>query len=164
MTINKQALRQKSESASAGEWVKESGAGWHAVCSSDDQATSGFIVAHFEGPDSNANREFVQAANPATVLALLDELEAAEKLIAEFDQRIRTQNRHACELFDEAKAQRQRTAELEASHSKLRESMAAIHNTIHLDGVRTSLTAMMGAAKRAHDESSAAAGISIKGE
>lgn len=38
----------------------------------------------------------------------------AEKRIAEFDQRIRTQNRHACELFDEAKAQRQRVAELEA--------------------------------------------------
>ncbi|HCX5186903.1 TPA: ead/Ea22-like family protein [Escherichia coli] len=87
MTINKQALRQKSESASAGEWVKESGAGWHAVCSSDDQANSGFIVAHFVGPDSNANREFVQAANPATVLALLDELEAAEKRIAELEAR-----------------------------------------------------------------------------
>lgn len=134
MTIDKHALRQKSESASAGEWVKESGAGWHAVCSSDDQANSGFIVAHFEGPDSNANREFVQAANPATVLALLDELQAAEK----------------------------RVAEVEASHAKLRESMAAIHNTIRLDGVRTSLAAIMGAAKRAHDESAAAAGI--KGE
>ncbi len=52
--------------------------------------------------------------------------------------------------------------ELEASHAKLRESMAAIHNTIRLDGVRTSLSAIMGAAKRAHDESAAAAGI--KGE
>jgi len=98
------------------------------------------------------------------VLALLDELEAAEKLIAEFDQRIRTQNRHACELFDEAKAQRQRTAELEASHAKLRESMAAIHNTIRLDGAQTSLAVILGAAKRAHDESAAAAGVSIKWE
>lgn len=95
---------------------------------------------------------------------LFENLTAAEKRIAEFDQRIRKQNRHACELFDEAKAQRQRVAELEASHSKLRESMAAIHNTIRLDGVRTSLAAIMGTAKRAHDESSAAAGISIKGE
>lgn len=83
MTIDKQTLRQKSESASAGEWVKESWAGWHAVCSSDDQANSGFIVAHFEGPDSNANREFVQAANPPTVLALLDELEAKDRRIEE---------------------------------------------------------------------------------
>lgn len=47
------------------------------------------------------------------------ELEAAEKRIAEFDQRIRTQNRHACELFDEAKAQRQRVAELEARNLTL---------------------------------------------
>ncbi len=93
---------------------------------------------------------------------LLDELDAAEKRIAEFDQRIRTQNRHACELFDEAKAQRQRVAELEASHSKLRESMAAIHNTIRLDGAQTSLAVILNAAKRAHEESAAAAGI--KGE
>ncbi|CZW77201.1 Uncharacterised protein [Enterobacter hormaechei] len=47
------------------------------------------------------------------------ELEAAEKRIAEFDQRIRRQNRHACEMFDEAMAQRQRVAELEAREVKL---------------------------------------------
>ncbi|WP_425278323.1 hypothetical protein [Enterobacter hormaechei] len=82
----------------------------------------------------------------------------AEKRIAEFDQRIRTQNRHACELFDEAKVQRQRVAELEASHSKLRESMATIHNTIRLDGAQTSLAVILNAAKRAHDESATAAG------
>lgn len=73
---NKQELRSKARSASAGEWIKESGEGWEAICSSDDQANAGFIVAHFEGPDAKANREFIQAANPATVLALLDELEA----------------------------------------------------------------------------------------
>ncbi len=61
----------------------------------------------------------------------------AEKRIAELESERDKQGRHACELFDEAKAQRQRVAELEASHSKLRESMAAIHNTIRLDGVRT---------------------------
>lgn len=77
--INKQALRGFARSASRGEWVKESGEGWDAVCSSNDQANSGFVIAHFEGPDSKANREFVQAANPDAVLALLDELEAAEK-------------------------------------------------------------------------------------
>ncbi len=45
----------------------------------------------------------------------------AERRIAEFDQRIRTQNRHACELFDEAKAQRQRVAELEAREVKVKQ-------------------------------------------
>ncbi|MCY9801255.1 ead/Ea22-like family protein [Citrobacter braakii] len=83
--LNKQALRSKARSASAGEWIKESGDGWEAICSSDDQANGNFIIAHFEGPDAKANREFSQAANPDTVLELLDELEAAEKRIAELE-------------------------------------------------------------------------------
>lgn len=79
--LNKQALRSKARSASAGEWIKESGDGWEAICSSDDRANGNFIIAHFEGPDAKANREFSQAANPDTVLALLDELEAANELV-----------------------------------------------------------------------------------
>jgi hypothetical protein len=79
--LNKQALRSKSRSASAGEWIKESGDGWEAICSAEDQANGNFIIAHFEGPDARANREFSQAANPATVLALLDDLEAKDKSI-----------------------------------------------------------------------------------
>lgn len=85
--LNKQALRSKSRAASAGEWIKESGDGWEAICSSDDQANGNFIIAHFEGPDAKENREFVQVANPATVLAILDELESAEKRIAELEAR-----------------------------------------------------------------------------
>ncbi|MET6595922.1 ead/Ea22-like family protein [Citrobacter portucalensis] len=85
--LNKQALRSKARSASAGEWIKESGDGWEAISSSDDQANGNFIIAHFEGPDAKVNREFVQVANPATVLALLDDLEAAEKRIEELDER-----------------------------------------------------------------------------
>ncbi|HAC7850930.1 TPA_asm: ead/Ea22-like family protein [Salmonella enterica] len=86
--LNKQALRSKARSASAGEWIKESGDGWEAICSADDQANGNFIIAHFEGLDAQANREFVQAANPATFLALLDELEAAERRIAELNKRL----------------------------------------------------------------------------
>lgn len=67
-------------------------------------------------------------------------------------------------LLDELEAAEKRVAELEASHVKLRESMAAIHNTIRLDGVGTSLSAIMGAAKRAHEESASVAGIRINGE
>lgn len=80
--IDKQALRINAQLASSGKWIKESGDGWEAICSSDDQANSGFIIAHFEGPDAKENREFIQAANPTTVLALLDELEAKDAQIA----------------------------------------------------------------------------------
>ncbi|MDV1811143.1 ead/Ea22-like family protein [Enterobacter hormaechei] len=85
--IDKRTLRTKARSASAGEWIKESGDGWEAISSSDDQANGNFIIAHFEGQDAKANREFMQAANPDVVLALLDELEAAEKRIAELEAR-----------------------------------------------------------------------------
>ena len=72
-----QSLKAAAEKASGGDWVKESGDGWDATCSNDDQANSGFIIAHFEGPDAAENREFVQAANPANVIALVEALEKA---------------------------------------------------------------------------------------
>ena len=134
--LNKQALRSKARSASSGEWIKESGDGWEAICSSDNQANGNFIIAHFEGPDAKANREFAQAANPDTVLALLDELESAEK----------------------------RIAELSASQSKLREGMAAIYNAICENGASTSLSAILTFVKRSREESATAAGIGVKGE
>ncbi|EHM1372834.1 ead/Ea22-like family protein [Salmonella enterica] len=84
--LNKQALRINARLASAGEWIKESGDGWEAICSSDDQANAGFIIAHLEGPDAKENREFIQAANPATVLALLDELDKKQQYIKLRDQ------------------------------------------------------------------------------
>lgn len=74
-----QSLQAAAEKASGGDWVKESGDGWDATCSNDDQANSGFIIAHFVGPDSEANREFVQLANPANILALVEALEKAQR-------------------------------------------------------------------------------------
>ncbi|MBE0126756.1 ead/Ea22-like family protein [Citrobacter amalonaticus] len=117
--INKQALRSKARSASAGEWIKESGDGWEAICSTNDQANGNFIIAHFEGPDARANREFAQAANPDTVLALLDELEAAEHTAA-------VDHEAACSLVEEneelkrkLEAAEKRIAELEAREVRL---------------------------------------------
>ncbi|HCM9689172.1 TPA: ead/Ea22-like family protein [Enterobacter cloacae subsp. cloacae] len=74
--------------------------------------------------------EFNEALTPSTVLALLDELEAAEK----------------------------RIAELSASHGNLREAMAGIHNTITAGGAYTPLAAILNSSKRAYEESAAAAG------
>ena len=78
---------------------------------------------------------FHDKATPDAVLMLLDELDAAEK----------------------------RIDELSASHSKLRDTIAAIHNTIRMDGGYTPLAAILNAAKRAHEESASAAGIGVKG-
>lgn len=67
------------------------------------------------------------------------------------------------ELVKALEAADKRIAELSESHSKLRETMAAIHNTIKQDGFATPLAVIMQNAKRAHEES-AAAGITVKGE
>ena len=83
--IDKQALRADAMEATGGSWVRESGEGWEEICCDDDQGNAGFIIAEFQGENATANRKFVQSVNPATVLALLDELETAKKCIAELE-------------------------------------------------------------------------------
>lgn len=97
--INYQALREKAEKATCGEWSLEYGEGRF---DGDDalihREADGYIpICRIEGahPESGfdedfqmeqqANAEFIAAANPATVLTLLDELETAKKRIAELE-------------------------------------------------------------------------------
>ena len=99
MTIDYQALREKAEKATCGVWSLEYGEGRF---DGDDalihREAAGYIpICRIEGahPESGfdedfqmeqqANAEFIAAANPATVLALLGELEAAKKRIAELE-------------------------------------------------------------------------------
>lgn len=157
--IDKQALRWKAEKATQGEWWSDSCGNEGTYGSGDDcvvgftsyavydennqilldtlNSTAACINEEYDGEGHVAwdevgqrNAEFVAAANPGTVLALLDELEAADK----------------------------RIAELEASHNNLREAMAGIHNTITGGGAYTPLAAILNASKRAYEESAAAAG------
>ena len=97
--INYQALREAAEKATCGEWSLEYGDGRF---DGDDalihREVAGYIpICRIEGahPESGfdedfqmeqqANAEFIAAANPATVLALLGELETAKKRIAELE-------------------------------------------------------------------------------
>lgn len=97
--IDYQALREKEEKATCGEWSLEYGKGRF---NGDDalihREVVGYLpICRIEGahPESGfdedfqmeqqANAEFIAAANPATVLALLGELEAAKKRIAELE-------------------------------------------------------------------------------
>ncbi|HGD8361424.1 TPA: ead/Ea22-like family protein [Escherichia coli] len=99
--IDYQALRAKAEKATCGEWSLEYGEGRF---DGDDalihRKAAGYIpICRIEGahPESGfdedfqmeqqANAEFIAAASPATVLELLDELEAAKKRIAELEAR-----------------------------------------------------------------------------
>ncbi len=63
--------------------------------------------------------EFNKEANPVNILALVEALERAQQQMTESENRVRKQNRHICELFDDNTALRQRIAGLEARTVKL---------------------------------------------
>ncbi|EEU4722423.1 ead/Ea22-like family protein [Escherichia coli] len=98
--INYQALREAAEKATCGEWSLEYG---ESRFDGDDalihREVAGYIpICRIEGahPESGfdedfqmeqqANAEFIAAANPATVLALLDERERNQQYIKRRDQ------------------------------------------------------------------------------
>ncbi|NMW28133.1 DUF551 domain-containing protein [Escherichia fergusonii] len=110
--IDYQALRAKAEKATCGVWSLEYGEGRF---DGDDalihREAAGYIpICRIEGahPESGfdedfqmeqqANAEFIAAANPATVLALLGELEAAKKRIAELEAELVSQTYKLNEL------------------------------------------------------------------
>ena len=81
--INYQALRMAAENATPGEWCTND---YYGVIA-DAGLNANYYIASCSGPDNRANKRFIAAANPATVLALLDEREAAKKRIAELEAR-----------------------------------------------------------------------------
>ncbi|HCM9589199.1 TPA: ead/Ea22-like family protein [Enterobacter hormaechei subsp. steigerwaltii] len=93
INIDKRALREAAEKATSGKWERGDGNGnggellvycddalGSAVC----EMTSEYNAIPKYQRINNLN--FIAAANPATVLALLDELEAADKRIAELER------------------------------------------------------------------------------
>lgn len=116
------------------------------------------------GVDIDALNAFKFLAGPETVLALLDERERNQQYIKRRDQENEDIALTVGRLRVEMEAAEKRIAELSASHRKLRNTMAGIHNTIRMDGGYTPLAAILNAAKRAYEESASAAGIRIKGE
>ncbi len=99
--IDYQALRDKAEKATCGVWSLEYGeerfdagdalihrevVGYLPICRIEGAHPESGFDEDFQ-MEQQANAEFISAANPATVLELLDELEAAKKRIAELEER-----------------------------------------------------------------------------
>ncbi|HAW1663913.1 TPA: ead/Ea22-like family protein [Escherichia coli] len=97
--IDYQALRDKAEKATCGVWSLEYGeerfdagdalihrevVGYLPICRIEGAHPESGFDEDFQ-MEQQANAEFIAAANPATVLALLGELEAAKKRIAELE-------------------------------------------------------------------------------
>lgn len=126
--IDYQALREKAEKATCGVWSLEYGEGRF---DGDDalihREVSGYIpICRIEGahPESGfdedfqmeqqANAEFIAAANPATVLALLDERERNQQYIKRRDQENEDIALTVGKLRVDLEAAKKRIAELEA--------------------------------------------------
>ncbi|HGB4218298.1 TPA: ead/Ea22-like family protein [Salmonella enterica subsp. enterica serovar Bovismorbificans] len=91
MTIDKQALREAAERATKGPWkvFSDIDTKTFAIHTPRDKRCENVIKwGGFDcQPNAEANAEFIAAFNPKVALALLDELEAAEKRIAELEAR-----------------------------------------------------------------------------
>ncbi|HCQ3188788.1 TPA: ead/Ea22-like family protein [Escherichia coli] len=99
--INYQALREKAEKATCGVWSLEYGeerldagdalihrevVGYLPICRIEGAHPESGFDEDFQ-MEQQANAEFIAAASPATLLELLDEVEAAKKRIAELEAR-----------------------------------------------------------------------------
>ncbi|HCM2976052.1 hypothetical protein VSS26_15020 [Klebsiella pneumoniae] len=71
------------------------------------------IIARYSKGRAAAEK-FYALANPANIIALVEALEKAQQQTTESENRVRKQNRHICELFDDNTALRQRIADLES--------------------------------------------------
>ena len=144
--IDYQALRAKAEKATCGEWSLEYGEGRF---DGDDalihREAAGYLpICRIEGahPESGfdedfqmeqqANAEFIAAANPATVLALLDERERNQQYIKRRDQENEDIALTVGRLRVELEAEKQRAKVLFMENARLKSGIAGL---IHL-GIR----------------------------
>ncbi|EPI9387602.1 ead/Ea22-like family protein [Escherichia coli] len=180
--IDYQVLREKAEKATCGEWSLEYGEGRF---DGDDalihREFAGYIpICRIEGahPESGfdedfqmeqqANAEFIAAANPATVLALLDELERNQQYIKRRDQENEDIALTVGKLRVELDAEKQRAKDLFMENARLKSGIAGL---IHL-GIRYADVEVMKIAGDAQLSTpctdsiinSIATGIRIKGE
>ncbi|HCO0299076.1 TPA: ead/Ea22-like family protein [Escherichia coli] len=180
--IDYQALREKAEKATCGEWSLEYGEGRF---DGDDalihREAAGYIpICRIEGahPESGfdedfqmeqqANAEFIAAANPATVLALLDERERNQQYIKLRDQENEDIALTVGKLRVELEAEKQRAKVLFMENARLKSGIAGL---IHL-GIRYADVEVMKIAGDAQLSTpctdsiinSIATGIRIKGE
>lgn len=126
--IDYQALREKAEKATCGVWSLEYGedrfdgddalihrevVGYLPICRIEGAHPESGFDEDFQ-MEQQANAEFIAAANPATVLALLDERERNQQYIKRRDQENEDIALTVGKLRVELEAAEKRIAELEA--------------------------------------------------
>ena len=144
--INYQVLREKAEKATRGEWSLEYGenrfdgddalihreaAGYIPICRIEGAHPESGFDEDFQ-MEQQANAEFIAAANPATVLALLNERERNQQYIKRRDQENEDIALTVGKLRVELEAEKQRAKDLFMENARLKSGIAGL---IHL-GIR----------------------------
>ena len=98
--IDKRALREAAEKAGSDKWqAKKINGDFYVIRNGSYEKQHGFTsyqpIAEIE---HKPVRDFVAAANPATVLALLDELDAKDRRIAELELKLEAAEKRIAEL------------------------------------------------------------------
>ncbi|NUJ73511.1 ead/Ea22-like family protein [Escherichia coli] len=180
--IDYQALREKAEKATCGVWSLEYGesrfdcddalihrevVGYLPICRIEGAHPESGFDEDFQ-MEQQANAEFIAAANPATVLALLDERERNQQYIKRRDQENEDVALTVGKLRVELEAEKQRAKDLFMENARLKSGIAGL---IHL-GIRYADVEVMRIAGDAQLSTpctdsiinSIATGIRIKGE
>ncbi|CAM6950449.1 ead/Ea22-like family protein [Escherichia coli] len=144
--IDYQALREKAEKATSGVWSLEYGeerfdagdalihrevVGYLPICRIEGAHPESGFDEDFQ-MEQQANAEFIAAANPATVLALLDERERNQQYIKSRDQENEDIALTVGKLRVELEAEKQRAKVLFMENARLKSGIAGL---IHL-GIR----------------------------
>ncbi len=144
--IDYQALREKAEKATCGVWSLEYGeerfdagdalihrevVGYLPICRIEGAHPESGFDEDFQ-MEQQANAEFIAAANPATVLALLDERERNQQYIKRRDQENEDIAITVGKLRFELEAAKKRIAELEARKVNL--SKLSVGVVMHMSG------------------------------
>ncbi|EIY5740640.1 ead/Ea22-like family protein [Escherichia coli] len=144
--IDYQALRAKAEKATCGVWSLEYGesrfdcddalihrevVGYLPICRIEGAHPESGFDEDFQ-MEQQANAEFIAAANPATVLALLDERERNQQYIKRRDQENEDIALTVGKLRVELEAEKQRAKDLFMENARLKSGIAGL---IHL-GIR----------------------------
>ncbi|EHK3086778.1 TPA: ead/Ea22-like family protein [Escherichia coli] len=144
--IDYQALREAAEKATCGAWSLEYGeerfdagdalihrevVGYLPICRIEGAHPESRFYEDFQ-MEQQANAEFIAAANPATVLALLDELERNQQYIKSRDQENEDIALTVGKLRVELEAEKQRAKDLFMENARLKSGIAGL---IHL-GIR----------------------------
>ncbi|EJA4310461.1 ead/Ea22-like family protein [Escherichia coli] len=144
--IDYQALREAAEKATCGVWSLEYGeerfdagdalihrevVGYLPICRIEGAHPESGFDEDFQ-MEQQANAEFIAAANPATVLALLDERERNQQYIKRRDQENEDIALTVGKLRVELEAEKQRAKDLFMENARLKSGIAGL---IHL-GIR----------------------------